>query len=435
MGEVTAPAAGASFKPSVPSEINAIEAGALTGVDSVTVHGNTRRSRARRGVDYWESMMMTHRERVLRALNHEEPDRVPMDLGGCLASSMVGQAYPALRRELGLADSNTRETLHYAGLAVIDEDVRQALDVDIVHAPNTFGTSDAVKIISDDRFIDEWGVCWRRPEHGHFYVDEAPFARHATPAAVARYEWPSAENLVRVEGLANQLRRLRRESDYAISLELRGRVMSIGQFLRGFGEWLMDLVDNRSFAAALLDRTTQIQIEVNEKLLREVGDLVDIVYTSDDLGAQDGPLFSPACFADLFAPHFRRLWGHIRSRTSAKLMHHCCGSVVPFIGSFVEMGVEVLNPIQVSAARMEPAKLKAEFGADLSFWGGIDTRTVMPRGTVADVRDEVRRRVTEMASGGGYILAAVHNLQPEVPPANIVAMYRAGAEFGQYPPP
>jgi uroporphyrinogen decarboxylase len=380
-----------------------------------------------------EESAMTHRERVLLALSRREPDRVPMDLGGSLASTIVGRAYPALRKELGLPLREAAESLHYASLAVIEEDVRQALGVDVVHAPNAFGTAGAVHILSDDSFVDEWGAQWRRPEGGHYYVERSPFANNATPAAVEQFAWPAPEQLVNTRGLAAEVQRLRAETDYAISLELRGRVMSIGQFLRGFENWMMDLASNRPFVDALLERTTDIQVRVNDILLAEVGHLADIVYTSDDLGGQEGPLMSPDCFTRLFRPHFARIWSHARRKTGAKLMHHCCGSIQPFIADFIALGVEALNPVQVSAARMAPARLKAEFGKDICFWGAVDTRHVMPRGSIADVRAEVQRRIGELGRGGGYVLAAVHNLQPEVPPANIVALYRAGSDFGRYP--
>lgn len=376
---------------------------------------------------------MTHRERVLTALRHAEPDRAPMDLGGCLASTIVASCYPALRRELGLAVHDTEESLRYASLAIIDPDVRAALDVDIVHAPNAFGTRKTVRILSPLSFVDEWGVQWRKPEGGHYYVDKPPFAEGATVAAAEAHAWPAAADLVNTEGLADAVARLRRETDCAISLELRGRVMSVGQFLRGFGDWMMDLADNHAFVQALLERTTAIEMEANERILSAVGDAVDIVYTSDDLGGQEGPLLSPTAFRDLFRPHFARLWGHIRSHSTAFLMHHCCGSIRPFIRDFIDLGVQVLNPIQVSAAAMDPVGLKAEFGRDLSFWGGVDTRSVLPRGTPTAVAGEVQRRLLEMGRGGGYILAAVHNLQPEVPPANIVALFEAGRRYGRYP--
>lgn len=376
---------------------------------------------------------MTHRDRVLTALRHEEPDRVPMDLGGCLASTIVAAGYPALRRALGLPVHDTEESLRYASLAIIEDDVRAALDVDLVHAPNAFGTRKTVRVLSPLSFVDEWGVQWRKPEDGHYYVDRPPFAGEATVAAVARHPWPAATDLVSTAGLAEAVARLRRSTDCAISLELRGRVMSVGQFLRGFEDWMVDLAGNRAFVEALLERTTEIEMAANEQILAAVGDLVDIVYTSDDLGGQEGPLLSPAAFRELFRPHFARLWGHIRSHSRAVLMHHCCGSIRPFIRDFVDLGVQVLNPIQVSAADMDPAALKAEFGRDLSLWGGVDTRSVMPRGTPQAVAGEVQRRLREMGRGGGYILAAVHNLQPEVPPANVLALFQAGRAHGRYP--
>jgi uroporphyrinogen decarboxylase len=371
---------------------------------------------------------MTHRQRVMAALNHQETDRVPMDLGGSLASGLVGEGYPGLRKELGLPVHEAIEAWRYTALAEIEEDVRQALDVDILHAPRAFGSGDAVTTISADRFMDEWGVQWHKPQHGHYYVEKAPFEDQATPEAVERHVWLEPKKMLRLEGFKEKLKDLRTKTDYAISLEIRGRILSLGQFLRGFENWMMDLAGNEDFVTALLERTTQLQIECNELLLREVGDLVDIVYTSDDLGAQGGPLCSPGTFNRLLKPHFKKLWAHVRATSPAKLMHHCCGSIYPFIGDFIEMGVQALNPIQVSAANMDPVQLKKDFGKHLTFWGGVDTRDVLPRGNTTDVRNEVELRIRQMAKGGGYILAAVHNLQPEVPPANIVALFKAGKE-------
>ncbi len=376
---------------------------------------------------------MTHRERVLAALDHIEPDRVPMDLGGSLASTVVADAYPALRAELGLPPHGGTDMWKYASLAEIEEDVRRALDVDIVHAPRATGAGASTKVLSDDRFIDEWGVQWHKPEGGHYYVEHAPFEKEATVQAVERHRWPTGAEVVKTEGLIDTLKRIRKETGCAVSMELRGRVMSMGQFLRGFEDWMVDLAGNEPFVEALLERTTQIQIEANDLVLKQVEGWVDIVYTSDDLGCQNGPLISPDCFNRLFKPHFRRVWEHARRNTSARLMHHCCGSCVRFIADFIELGVQAINPVQVSAAGMDPASLKAEFGKHLTFWGGVDTRSVMPRGTPEDVRREVARRIREMAPGGGLILAAVHNLQKEVPPRNIVELYRAGRELGRYP--
>ncbi|MBN1341868.1 MAG: hypothetical protein JXQ73_04270 [Phycisphaerae bacterium] len=376
---------------------------------------------------------MTRRQRVMAALNHEEPDRVPMDLGGSLASTMVGEAYPALRQALGLPAHEHADARRYASLADIEDDVREALDVDIVHGPQACGAGGTKEVISDDTFIDEWGVRWHKPPGGHYYVERAPFQDEATVQAVERYDWMEPKDMVMLDGVAETLRKLRKETDYAVTLEIRGRVLSLGQFLRGFENFMVDLAMNESFVQALFERTTQIQIAVNDIVFREIGDLVDIVYTSDDLGGQNGPQIGPDCFKRLLKPHFNKIWAHARVSTKAKLMHHCCGSCYAFIGDFIQLGVQAINPLQVSAAYMDTAKLKSEFGKRMAFWGGIDTQSIMPRGSAEDVRQEVKRRIHDMAPGGGYILSAVHNLQPEVPPANIIALFEAGKEFGRYP--
>ena len=378
---------------------------------------------------------MTHRERVNTALSHEETDRVPMDLGGSIASSIIGKGYLALRKELGLAghEDVKHDTAKYTDLADVEEDVRRALDVDVIHAPRAFGTADHVNVLSEDTLIDEWGVKWHKPEDGRYYVEKSLFDADSTVKDVQEHNWPTAKELVRTEGLRDAISKIRTETDYAISLELRGRMISMGQFLCGFESWFIQLAGNEPFAHEFLERTTQLQIEVNDILLKEVGDLVDIVYVTDDLGSQRGPLLSPAAFERILKPQFAKLWGHIRNNTKAKLTHHCCGSIVQFIPHFIELGVQVLNPVQVSADNMDPAMLKAKFGKDLCFWGGVDTREVMPRGTVADVRKEVAKRIRQMAPGGGYLLAAVHDITPEVPAVNVVELFKAGKELGRYP--
>ena len=376
---------------------------------------------------------MTHRERVMAALSHEEPDRVPMDLGGSVASTITSDGYPALRAALGLPVHPKHMAQLYSSLPEIEEDVRVALDVDIIHAPRAFGTGDTVQVISENALIDEWGVRWCKPEVGPFYVETPLFSTDATARDVREYNWPKAEKLVNTKGLRDAINKIRSETDYAISLELRGRMMSMGQFLCGFENWFINMAANESFVHELLEHTTQLQIQSNHIVLHEVGDLVDIVYTTDDLGSQRGPLISPKSFQCLLKPYFRKLWEHIRGTTSAKFMHHSCGSILEFIPAFIEMGAQALNPIQVSADNMDPVKLKAEFGKDLCFWGGVDTRDVMPNGTTADVRDEVARRIKQMANGGGYILAAVHDIAVEVPPTNIIALFNAGRELGTYP--
>jgi len=178
-----------------------------------------------------------------------------------------------------------------------------------------------------------------------------------------------------------------------------------------------------------MDRALQYQIDLAHSLLRGVGNKVDVVVYGDDVGVQQGLMISPQIYRQYLKPRQCKLFQAIREETKAKIHYHTCGSVYPLIPDFIEIGVDILNPIQVSAKDMDPARLKREFGEWLSFWGGVDTQRVLPRGTPEEVKEEVRRRIEEMGKGGGYVLGAVHNIQPDVPPENIVALFEAGKEF------
>ena len=189
---------------------------------------------------------------------------------------------------------------------------------------------------------------------------------------------------------------------------------------------MTDLLVNKPLAHALLEMLTDAYLRRCERYLERVGDHVQIVLVNDDLGTQQGPMLSPDCYREMLWPYQKRLFGFIKSRADVFLLFHSCGSVRRFIPCFIEAGVDALNPVQVSAAEMDTAALKREFGRDLAFWGGgCDTQYVLPRGTVGEVRDEVRRRINDLAPGGGFVFTQVHNIQPDVPPQNVVAMVEA----------
>jgi uroporphyrinogen decarboxylase len=384
---------------------------------------------------------MTKRERVLTAVNREEPDRVPLDFGGTLATTAVDRAYRNLCRYLGLP-----EEVEYANkvylLARVPLAVVERLGVDVVQLhlkpPDKQGRecnslpTQPRRTFTDGSFEDEWGVVWSKPERGHYYVSEAPFEQEATVAAVERHPWPDPDDPGRTRGLREEAAALRQQTDCAICMYVHGRVLSFGQFMRGFGNWLMDLKLNTAFVHALLERATDLQIRMNAHLLDAVGEYVDIVHVADDLGGQPGPLISLATYRELIKPYHARIFRALKESAPVKLMHHSCGSVAAYLGDLIDVGVDILNPVQVSAAQMDTAALKREFGRDLCFWGGVDTQKVLPFGTPDDVRAEVRRRISDLAPGGGYVLAAVHNIQNEVPPENVVAMLDAAREYGGY---
>jgi uroporphyrinogen decarboxylase len=383
---------------------------------------------------------MKSRERVLTALSHEEPDRVPIDLGGTDVTGIGIPAYEALRACLGLprCEVRTQETVQQ--LAAVDEDVMEALGVDVipVHA-NPPAKYRAVFVEEADgavSFKDEFGATLRRPK-GCFYYDWREFPpREPSIEAMNAMPWPDPAEPARFAGLRERVEKLRTGTDKALfgmapcGHDLFNQLLRV----RGMENGLMDLVAEPEFAEAFLDRLTRTICTAQDLFLREVGDLIDIHFTADDLAGQTGPLIAPALYRRLIKPRWARVIQTIKARTQAKIFYHSCGAVAEFIPDLIEIGVDILNPVQVSARGMDAAELKRKWGDRLSFWGGgCDTQQVLPRGTPQQVREEVRGRIRDLALGGGFVFNPVHNIQPLAPPENVVAMFNAAHEFGEYP--
>jgi uroporphyrinogen decarboxylase len=194
----------------------------------------------------------------------------------------------------------------------------------------------------------------------------------------------------------------------------------------------VDLILEPEFVGALMDRTLDFWCRMTEALLDECSEHVDVVMFGDDVAFEDRPMVDLKRYRQLIKPRHQEMIECIRRKTAAKSLYHCCGAVKSLIPEFIDIGVDALNPVQVASAGMDSAELKALYGRDIAFWGGIDTRRVLPTGTPEEVRQEVRKRITDMASGGGYVVASVHNIQEDVPPENILAMADATYEYGQY---
>jgi len=373
---------------------------------------------------------MTHRERLVAALNHETPDRVPMDLGATRVTSVVAAEYERLKRRFGV-ERETVITDKIQQAVKVDEEVLRALDVDtrgvFVRGPDR--SADAT--LPDGRWRDEWGVIRRRSANGYYFdLDTSPFSEEPTSRDLGAYPWPDPDDPGRYRGLREEARKLREETDYAVVGHCPGGWIHISQYLRGFSGWFEDLALRPEFATELMERVLDLSLRMAGHYLGAVGDLIDVVAVGDDVGMQRAPMVSPKMYRELIWPLQRRQFTFLRERTKARIFYHTCGSVYAILPEIIDLGVDILNPVQVSAAEMgDTARLKRVFGNRLSFWGGVDNFRVLPRGTPGEVRAEVRRRVGDLGKGGGYVLNAVHNIQPDVPVENILALYEAGREM------
>jgi len=283
-------------------------------------------------------------------------------------------------------------------------------------------------------FIDEWGVKWKKPKHGYYFdMVEHPL-KNATIKELDDYPWPDPDDPGRYEGLEERAKELFENTEYAIVGDARaGSLFERNWYLTGIERFLTDMLINQEFIEKLLAISLEIQEKEISKFLDAVGEYIQVLALNGDLAMQTGPLMSPDLYRRIIKPYHKKLHRLVKSKTNAKVFRHCCGSIVSFLPDFIEYGIDAIHPVQVSARNMDTKKLKEEFGDKIGFWGGIDTQHILPYGTVKNVEEEVKRRISDLAPGGGYVLAAVHNIQRDVPPENIVAMFKAAKKYGKYP--
>jgi uroporphyrinogen decarboxylase len=367
---------------------------------------------------------MKSRERVLRALNHQEVDRVPIDLGGTQNSTMCAGAYENFKRFLGV-DVPTRELSRVFETVIMDEAVLRRLPVDTRAVFARPPAVSAARWLDDRSFVDEWGITYRRAAEGVPYYDPVghPLAE-ATLANLDRYVGPDVEDPSRYAGLGELARDLHERTDYAVCASTGDTtVFDKAWLLRGMAQFLSDLLLDPEFALALLEKALDVQCRRHVAFLREVGRYIDVIVISDDLGTQRGPIIRPALYRQMIKPFHKRYIAAIRQHTDAKIHMHACGSIFDLVEDYIEVGVDVLNPMQIAANKMAPANLHAHFRGRMAFWGGIDTQRILPRGTPDEVRAAVRETIAAMHSlAGGHVLGAVHNVQDDVPPENVWAM-------------
>lgn len=383
---------------------------------------------------------MSSRERVLTALDHREPDRVPYDFGGTFVTSSHHIAYRRLREHLGLSPRVDVADVRL-GLAWTDREMRDLLGVDVgivaTGAPDPARWTLEIRDAGDYRELtDEYGMGWRQPKQGGLYYDlcYSPLADVASPAEVEAYPWPDPADAHRFTNLRADCERVVHEEQRASACKgIIPGTLEVSLWMRGFERFFMDLVVDPKLAASILDKALEVKLGYWEAVFDRIGDILDVVYDADDYGSQQAPLIAPDLWRKMIKPRIAELYAFVHSRSQAKVFLHSDGNIRSLIPDLIEAGVDALNPVQFTAADMDLAELKREFGGEIAFWGGgVDTQKVLPRGTPQEVREQVLRNVETLMPGGGYIFATVHNIQADVPPENIVAMIEALREAGTY---
>ncbi len=378
--------------------------------------------------------MTTHKERLLMALNHEQPDRNPMDLGGRQTTLSI-LAYENLKNYLSLSHLPTKVMAHSWQTCFIDEAVLEMFDIDTRHVRPASKVNDVIGETlatgeSDNIFVDEWGVK-RKIAGDYANLIDHPL-RTANLEDLEDFPWPDSADNYDFQSLREPTRKLYEQGEYALvgSLGSPGNIFEQAWYLRGLSEFMKDLIKNKDFAHAVMRRILDIRKRNVELYLNEVGEFIDVVQLADDMASQDNLLISPKHYREIVKPYQLELCQHVKSLTNAKIYFHSCGSISPLLDELIEIGVEILNPVQVSAANMDTQDLKKRYGKKLSFWGAIDTFEVLPNGSASDVQAEVHKRICDLGKSGGYVMGPVHNICSDVPPENVVAMYEAGLKYG-----
>jgi uroporphyrinogen decarboxylase len=405
---------------------------------------------------------MTSRERILTAIAHREPDRIPVDLGSSTVTGISAIAYNKLREKTGLG-SRTRIYDVVQQLALVEEPVLDAFSVDAL---------DLNRIILEDI---EWGPArladgssaehpaWFRTvqdEDGSWITHSpggkviARMARTGTCFDQTCFPWElgypshmegigeafseiswtalSHSRYFRMDEDAMRTRagQLRNSTDRAIVMSGGVKLLELGFFLRRMDRMLMDLLADHQNVNRLFDKLVALHLSGLESKLQNVGDLVDVIRFGDDLGMGTGPFMDLDTFRKLLKPRYKELCDYVKQRSGLKIFLHSCGSIRSFIPDLIEAGFDILNPVQTNARGMDAVELKKEFGREITFWGGgVDTTSVLPSSSPEEVRRDVLRRCEILSRGGGFVFAPIHNILPEVPPENILAAYRAVQEF------
>jgi uroporphyrinogen decarboxylase len=407
---------------------------------------------------------MTSRERVLAAIAHKAPDRVPLDLGATPSSGISAIAYNNLKKHLGMTGGHTRIFDVVQQVVQPEDEIIDKFGVDVIDIGRVFNETDAdwYDTTLADGSIGQYPV-WFKPEkqpNGDYFVFDKEGTRIARMpvgatffdqtyfpyeddypddyagldkamgkvlwSALVHSPWDHAAEPHFYETLRERVLKLRQSTDKALMITCGCNLFEWGTFLRRMDNFLMDIYSDEENVQALVEQLMERHLASLEKVCAAVGDIVDILRFGDDLGMTTDMFMSREKYQTLFKPYHTKLNEYVHTHSNMKTLLHSCGSLYPIIPDLIEAGYDVLNPVQTSARGMDPATLKREFGKDITFWGGgCDTKSVLNRGTPDEVFDHCRRMIEIFNKDGGFVFNQEHNILPDVPPENILAMYRA----------
>lgn len=388
-------------------------------------------------------MSLTSFERVKAILEHTEADHVPFDLGGSVLTGMNKNCYINLREYLGMPKKEIEIIDTMQQLARIDDDMVERLKIDVKcvdpSPPSALGLIKDVAL--KDKYYhttDEWGIEWRMPAKSGHYFDMCyhPLAEAESVEDVESFPWPNPLD-------NNRFSTMKQRADYHVHTEKKAYILGrqyagiweTALWMCGFEKFFCDMIVNEKFAHALLEKITELKMMYWEKALETVGDNVLVISEADDLATQNSLSCSIDLYKKIISPYHKKLFSFIKKQAKNKvyIFYHTCGAIKPIIPILIDEGVDILNPVQVNAKDMDTKILKKEFGKDITFWGGgIDTQHVLPHGTPKQVKEEVKRRIHDLAPNGGFVFSAVHNVQSDVPPENFMAMWEAMQLYGKY---
>ena len=382
---------------------------------------------------------MNSRERILTTLKHKEPDRIPFDLGSTKVTGITKNAYINLVNFLGEKANELEFFDVIQQLVVVKENILKRLKVDTRGLmPNVVRKNPTIKDHPDFKlFTDEWGISWKMPKEKGFYFDliKSPLSGDITEKDIDNFPWPDPTNPHLLDGLKEKVKEFY-QNGYAIILESFGAgIFEMSCRIRGYEQFYSDLAINPNLACKLMDKFLELKIQFYKMASKELGNYIQFIREGDDIAGQKSLLISPKMYLKYIKPRHKELFNAQKKIFPEPFytFFHSDGAIYELIPDFIEIGIDILNPVQISGEGINLEKIKKEFGKELTFWGGgIDTQQTLPKAKPEEVKKEVKQRIESLASGGGFIFNTIHNIQDDVPPENIMAMWKALQEWGHY---